>query len=79
LKNNTDNNNNTYLNSGLDKTTKEDQNCIVNSTGGTDDYIQGLASDWTWYIELMTYGFALLVLIVLGPLSDQIGRKPVRI
>jgi MFS family permease len=77
LKNNTDNNNNTYLNSSLNKTTKEDQNCIVNSTGGTDDYIQGLASDWTWYIELITYGFALLVLIVLGPLSDQIGRKPV--
>jgi MFS family permease len=28
-------------------------------------------------LELITYGFALLVLIVLGPLSDQIGRKPV--
>lgn len=76
LKNNTDVNN-TYLNSGLNKTTKEDTNCMVNSTGGTDDYIQGLASDWTWYVQLITYGFALLVLIFLGPFSDQIGRKPV--
>lgn len=39
--------------------------------------IQGLAADWTWYIELMTYGFAVIVLIILGPLSDNIGRKPV--
>jgi hypothetical protein len=43
----------------------------VNSTGGTDDYIQGLASDWTWYIELITYGFALLDLLVLGPLNPN--------
>ena len=69
--------NNTYVMNELHGSTEKAQNCLTNSTRGTDDYIQGLAADWTWYIELITYGFAVAVLITLGPLSDNIGRKPV--
>jgi len=52
-------------------------NCGDNSTGTTDDQVQGLASDWTWYMELVIYSPGLLVMSVLGPLSDQLGRKPI--
>jgi MFS family permease len=52
-------------------------NCGDNSTGTTDDQVQGLASDWTWYMELVIYSLGLLVMSVLGPLSDQLGRKPI--
>ncbi|CAC5425596.1 unnamed protein product [Mytilus coruscus] len=51
--------------------------CGENLTSVTDDYIQGLASDWTWYMQLVIYSFGLLVMSVLGPLSDKVGRKPV--
>lgn len=52
-------------------------NCGDNSTGTTDDQVQGLASDWTWYMELVIYSLGLLVMSVLGPLSYQLGRKPI--
>ncbi|XP_076080694.1 lysosomal proton-coupled steroid conjugate and bile acid symporter SLC46A3-like isoform X2 [Mytilus galloprovincialis] len=52
-----------------------EQNCPGNMTGENDDYIQSLASDWTWYIQLVKYGICLPVLVVAGPLSDLKGAK----
>lgn len=55
----------------------KEMSCSKNLTSITDDYIQGLASDWTWYMQLVIYSVGLLVMSVLGPLSDKVGRKPV--
>ncbi|XP_063419634.1 lysosomal proton-coupled steroid conjugate and bile acid symporter SLC46A3-like [Mytilus trossulus] len=52
-----------------------EQNCPGNMTGENDDYIQSLASDWTWYIQLVTCGICLPVLVVAGPVSDLKGAK----
>lgn len=56
-------------------TSEQDGNCQGNSTSTNDDYIQGLASDWTWYIQLVIYSIGLPIVIIAGPLSDRIGRK----
>ncbi|CAG2234794.1 SLC46A1 [Mytilus edulis] len=50
--------------------------CIINSTSASDDKIQGLTSNWSWYISLAQAGFALPVLMFVGPMADKIGRKP---
>jgi len=42
----------------------------------SDDRIKGLASDWSWYMQLAEAGVALPVLIFACPLADKIGRKP---
>jgi MFS family permease len=38
--------------------------------------IKGLASDWSWYMQLAEAGVTLPVLMFAGPLADKIGRKP---
>ncbi|XP_052106215.1 proton-coupled folate transporter-like [Mytilus californianus] len=50
--------------------------CLINSTSASDDKIQGLTSNWSWYISLAQAGFALPVLMFVGPMADKIGRKP---
>jgi len=50
--------------------------CLDNSSTSSDDRIKGLASDWSWYMQLAEAGVALPVLIFAGPLADKIGRKP---
>ena len=67
--------NNTMSNGNTNITSEQDGNCQGNSTSTNDDYIQGLASDWTWYIQLVIYSIGLPIVIIAGPLSDRIGRK----
>ena len=67
--------NNTVSNGNTNITSEQDGNCQGNSTSTNDDYIQGLASDWTWYIQLVIYSIGLPIVIIAGPLSDRIGRK----
>ena len=67
--------NNTVSNGNTNSTSEQDGNCQGNSTSTNDDYIQGLASDWTWYIQLVIYSIGLPIVIIAGPLSDCIGRK----
>jgi hypothetical protein len=66
---------NTVSNGNTNITSEQDGNCQGNSTSTNDDYIQGLASDWTWYIQLVIYSIGLPIVIIAGPLSDGIGRK----
>jgi MFS family permease len=49
--------------------------CVSMHPSTNDDYIQGLASDWTWYIQLVIYSIGLPIVLIAGPLSDRIGRK----
>jgi hypothetical protein len=39
--------------------------CLDNSSTSSDDRINGLASDWSWYMQLAEAGVALPVLILL--------------
>ncbi|CAC5425595.1 unnamed protein product [Mytilus coruscus] len=75
LKNHT-NINNTVLEMSGNKS-KDDEKCLDNTTNTGDNYIQGLATYWTWYITLVIYGIGLPVLALIGPLSDKLGRKPI--
>ncbi|XP_076080674.1 proton-coupled folate transporter-like [Mytilus galloprovincialis] len=75
LKNRTEINNTVYE-TGVNKS-KDDEKCLDNTTNTGDNYIQGLATDWTWYITLVIYGIGLPVLVLIGPLSDKLGRKPI--
>ncbi|CAG2234796.1 unnamed protein product [Mytilus edulis] len=75
LKNRTEINNTVYE-TGVNKS-KDDEKCLDNTTNTGDNYIQGLATDWTWYITLVIYGIGLPVLAFIGPLSDKLGRKPI--
>ena len=68
-------NNLTIANEIINKSTLESEKCFDNTTITNNDFIQGLASNWTWYIQLVLYGIGLPVLLLLGPLSDRIGRK----
>ena len=67
--------NNTVSNGNTNITSEQDGNCQGNNTSTNDDYIHGLASDWTWYIQLVIHSIGLPIVIIAGPLSDRIGRK----
>ena len=54
----------------------EAKTCVQNSTS-SDDRLQELSSDWSWYMQLAEAGVALPVLMIVGPIADRIGRKPV--
>lgn len=48
-------------------------------TDTNEDSIQQEASSWSWYFILVEYGLSTPVVILVGPMSDKVGRKPVLI
>lgn len=41
-----------------------------------DSHTQAKTSFWTWSISAIQYGFALPIMVCVGPMIDSIGRKP---
>ena len=51
--------------------------CDGNRSSRSDDVIiQGQVSEWTWYNSLVENGLAIVVIIFIGPMVDNFGRKP---
>ncbi|XP_072045945.1 proton-coupled folate transporter-like [Amphiura filiformis] len=55
----------------------QNETCFINSTNVTDiqDRIQAEASLWLMYLSICSYFPALIATVVLGTLSDSLGRK----
>lgn len=49
--------------------------CADNSSRKNDNEVQTIATEWSWYISIATYGISLPVIVLVGPLSDRTGRK----
>lgn len=52
------------------------QSCTKNSSS-SDESIQQLASDWSWYTQMAEAGVSFPVVVFAGALADRFGRKPV--
>lgn len=68
--------NNGTENHTLHNTSSNVASCLTNSTS-SDDSIEQLASDWSWYSQMAEAGISLPVVVFSGSLADRIGRKPV--
>ena len=70
-----------YVNNHSDKNiiqdVSKDKVCAGNSSSVSEEKIQGLGSDWVWYITLAQIGLAVPILIFGGQLPGKIGRKPI--
>ena len=49
------------------------------SAVSNEDKFQEEAASWTWYFKLSEYGVSIPVIMLVGPLTDRIGRKPILI
>ncbi|CAG2234791.1 unnamed protein product [Mytilus edulis] len=67
--------NNSTTKSNKSESKNVSKTCDVNGT--SDDKIQAISADWSWYITLAEYGIAIPFIIFIGPMVDRIGRKPV--
>ncbi|VDI66376.1 MFS transporter, PCFT/HCP family, solute carrier family 46 (folate transporter), member 1/3 [Mytilus galloprovincialis] len=56
--------------------TENFKTCDANSTS-SDDQLQQLASDWSWYMQIAEAGVSFPIVVFAGPIADKIGRKPV--
>lgn len=41
--------------------------------------IQARSSDWSWYINVIEYGLGIPIIILVGPIADKVGKKPIMI
>ncbi|VDI66379.1 MFS transporter, PCFT/HCP family, solute carrier family 46 (folate transporter), member 1/3 [Mytilus galloprovincialis] len=67
--------NNSTLESNQNRSKFVTQSC--NANGTSDDKIQAIASDWSWYITLVKFGIAIPFIMFIGPMVDKIGRKKI--
>lgn len=63
----------TDLNETNNVTTSKPKECGQNN----EDNIQEQASSWTWYFTVSEYGVAIPIVILVGPMADRVGRKPI--
>jgi MFS family permease len=47
------------------------------SAVSNDDKFQEETASWTWYLKLSEYGVSIPVIMLTGPMTDRIRRKPI--
>lgn len=70
-----------YVYSFLKNTDRNTTNVSISKTctDNNEDIIQQEASSWSWYFIITEYGLSVPIVILIGPLSDRFGRKPILI
>ena len=47
------------------------------SAVSNEDKFQEETASWTWYLKLSEYGVSIPVIMLAGPMTDRIRRKPI--